>query len=162
MRLLAFAVYYLRTKTKQPAEGGREKQMMRNFQSNIYPDYSRKKIIVISIAIASLILNSVVSAILGEQNSVAQTIDYIVIIALNFLVFAWCHYDSAERDDSFTTGWRFLVIILGIIALFIYFFKTRDTKQAFIAIGWFWLIALGASVISGLAAAIVHMVIGVR
>ena len=135
---------------------------MQNFDSNIHPDYSRNKIIVISIGFALQILNGVVSAFSDEQSSAALIVFYVAGFALNFLAFAWCYYDSAERGESLSVGWRFAIIIIGLFGLIIYLFSTRGFKRGLIAFGWLLLIFIGTIMCASGAAIIVYVIDGVR
>jgi hypothetical protein len=133
---------------------------MENAQTIGYPNYSRNKRIVIIIAVVLLIVDSVLAIILGENSPQSQAINYLTIFAINFLTFAWYHYDILERKQTLRAGWRFLIIFLGIFALIIYLLKTRGFKQGLISIGWYILILLGAIIGSGLAAGITFIIVG--
>lgn len=133
---------------------------MENAETIDYPNYSRNKRIVIIIAVVLLIVDAPLAVILGENSPLAQTFHYLTIFAINFLTFAWCHYDILERKQTLRAGWRFLIIFLGIFALIIYLLKTRGFKQGLISIGWYILILLGASIGSGLAAGITFIIVG--
>jgi hypothetical protein len=133
---------------------------MENVETIDHSNYSRNKRIVIIIAVILIVAGSPSPVIFGENSPQSQTINYLTIFALNFLTFAWCHYDILERKQTLRTGWRFLIIFLGIFALIIYLLKTRGFKQGLISIGWYILILLGASIGSGLAAGIIFIIVG--
>lgn len=134
---------------------------MENAETIDYPNGPRNKRIVIIIAAVLLVADAPLSVILGENSPLAQTFHYLTIFAINFLTFAWCHYDSQEREQSLGMGWRFLIIFLGIFALIIYLLKTRGFKQGLISIGWYLLILITASICSGLVAGIIYFIIAV-
>jgi hypothetical protein len=85
-------------------------------------------------------------------------LNFLTIIGFNLLIFAWCHYDAIERNESFGAGWRLLIVLLGIFALFIYLLKTRGLKQGLISIGKTLLIVLAAAFGAGIITALVMLV----
>ncbi len=134
---------------------------MENAETIDYTNYSRNKRIVIIIAAVLLVVDAPLSVIFGENSPLAQTFHYLTIFVINFLTFAWCHYDILERKQTLWTGWRLLIILLGIFALIIYLLKTRGFKQSLISIGWYLLILITASICSGLVAGIIYFMISV-
>jgi hypothetical protein len=120
----------------------KKKRDMKNVEINNNSIYSRNKRIVIITGILLLVLTSPLTLFFDEKN--LQIVDILTIIAVNLVFFAWCHYDSLERNETLGAGWRLLIIFLGIFAVFIYLLKTRGFKQGLIAIGKTLLIVFAA------------------
>src|SRR5687767_1512424 len=120
--------------------------------SNHSSIYTKNKRIVIIIGILLLILTSPLN--LFFDGNILNILDFLTIIGINLIIFAWCHYDSLERNESFGAGWRLLIIFLGIFALFIYLLKTRGFKQGLASIGKTILILLAAAVGAGIITAL--------
>jgi hypothetical protein len=100
--------------------------------------------------------------ILGEKTSAAQLVDFLSIIGLNMLVFAWCHYDSLQRNQPFGKGWGFSILLFGSLALIIYLFKSRGFKQGAVSVGKALLIFLAMILSSTLAMLITVLVLGIE
>ena len=56
---------------------------------------------------------------------------FALLIGDALFVLAWCYYDAEERNEPFHSGWRIAIIIFGVLALFIYLFKSRGAKQGY-------------------------------
>jgi len=135
---------------------------MENFEINTQPNYSRNKKIVIIIWAVLMIVTAPAPEIFGENSSIAVASFYLTAIGSNFLVFAWCHYDSLERNQTLGIGWRVLIIFLGIFALLIYLYKSRGFKQGLISIGWTLLIFLGIVFVSALVATTADVIMAAK
>jgi hypothetical protein len=133
---------------------------MESHETNANLNYSRNKIIVIIIGAVTLIISAIAPQIFGENSSVDVALYYISVIGTNFLVFAWTHYDSLERNQPLGVGWRFLIIFFSLFALLVYLFKTRGFKQGIKAIGWLLLIILIMTIGTILASIIVFLITG--
>lgn len=104
--------------------------------------YSRNKLIVIAVSVVLFIVTSPLLIVFGENNSVAQLINLLSAIFLNSLVFAWCYYDSLERNQSFGRGWKLAIVLFGVFALIVYLLKFRGFKHGLITLGKALLILL--------------------
>lgn len=104
---------------------------MENYNHGL--NYSRNKRIIIIIGVLLLLLTTPLD--LFFEGKALEIFNFLTIIGFNVVIFAWCHYDSLERNEPFGAGWRLLIIFLGIFALFIYLLKTRGFKQGLISIG---------------------------
>jgi hypothetical protein len=118
--------------------------------------YSRNKRVIIITGILLLVITSPLNLFFDEKS--LQIVDLLTVIGFNILIFAWCHYDSLERNEPFGAGWRLLIIILGIFALFIYLLKTRGFKQGLISIGKTLLILLLAIVVAGITTTLIMLI----
>jgi hypothetical protein len=49
------------------------------------------------------------------------------------LVFFWCKFDAQERNASLPRWNRVLIVVIAIIGVPIYFFRTRSTRDAIFA-----------------------------
>jgi hypothetical protein len=118
--------------------------------------YSRNKRIIIFIGVLLLVLTTPLD--LFFEGKTLDILNFVSIIGFNLLIFAWCHYDALERNEPFGAGWRLLVILLGIFALFIYLFKTRGFKHGLISIGKTLLILVAAAIGAGVITAFVILI----
>ena len=118
--------------------------------------YSRNKRIIIVIGILLLVITSPLNLFIDEKS--LQIIDFLTVVGFNIIIFSWCHYDSLERNEPFAAGWRLLIILLGIFALFIYLVKTRGFKQGLIAVGKTILIFVVAIITAGITTALIMLI----
>jgi hypothetical protein len=118
--------------------------------------YSRNKRTIIIVGVLLLLLTTPLE--LFFEGTTLEILNLLTIIGFNVVIFAWCHYDSLERNESFGAGWRLLIIFLGIFALFIYLLKTRGLKQGLISIGKTLLIVLVAAIIAGVTTTLIIII----
>ena len=127
---------------------------MENIESNVSSAYSRNKRNIIIIAAALNILTTPLIFIIDENGALFKIINFLALFAFNLLTFAWCHYDSAERNQTLGVGWRFAIILFGLFALLAYLLKSRGMKKGLISVGKALLVFLGIFVVSVLLSAI--------
>jgi hypothetical protein len=87
---------------------------------------------------ASVVFAAVLGVPLGllPDHGPADTVLSIVItLGTGILVLAWCHYDSRQLGRRIGPGFRWLVVILGFLALFIYLLRTRGARKGGLAVG---------------------------
>jgi hypothetical protein len=83
-------------------------------------------------------------SVLPPQNSPQYLIfNFGGAVIIMLMVFAWCYFDSLERRSSLPTGLRILILFFGLLALFIYLFKSRGLKQGLRSSGGALLCLLG-------------------
>ena len=104
-----------------------------------------------------LLLAGVFSAILGLFFVLLETgnhgvIRFITYICIAILVLAWCQFDSLERRQRLYPWLRWVIVVFGVFALFIYLFKSRGLKQGMRASGLALLSLSGLLVIMLLSA----------
>jgi|SRR5215213_4996620 len=132
---------------------------MENVESDSPTDYAGKKRNIIIIAAVLFILNAPLSLIMGEQSPQSKLINFLILITLNILVFAWIYYDGVERNRPLGVAWRFLVIFFGIFALLIYLLKSRGFKKGSIAVGKALLIIAAILLTATVAVVIVSIIL---
>lgn len=105
-----------------------------------------------------LLLAGLFSAILGlffvlfDENGHHGVIRIVIYTCIAILVLAWCRFDSLERRQPFYPRLRFVIVVFGVFALFIYLFKSRGLKQGMRASGLALLSLSGLLVIMLLSA----------
>lgn len=92
----------------------------------------------------------------------ARLFDIISIIGFGVLTLGWCYYDSLERNKPLGAGFRILIALFGVLALFIYLIKSRGLCRGVFAIGVAVLVVAGVLLIGGISAAVVGAILGVE
>lgn len=82
---------------------------------------------------------------------------FLVVGAIGYgvLTLAWVKADSGERGEELTSGWKFMLVFLGIFALIVYFFKTRGFPRGLLSIVYM----IGFAIFSVIFNAIVTIVV---
>ena len=117
------------------------------------------------VIIAAAIFCAVIAPfmVLVEEGTVkSRVLDLASIIGFGILILSWCYYDSLERDKRLGAGFRVLVVILGVLALFIYLIKSRGLIQGVRSIGAALLVCIGMALILFLSAGATAVVFGVE
>ena len=65
----------------------------------------------------------------AERAFPSPTIRYMLVIGIALLVLAWCYFDAYERREPFHASWRVGILLFGVVALFVYLFKSRGLKH---------------------------------
>jgi len=101
-----------------------------------------------------LLVAGLFSAMLGplmvlsiEAGDNFRIVDFVSLICISLLVLAWCYFDSLERRQPLYPRLRLVILIFGVLALFIYLFKSRGLKQGMRSSGMALLSLLGLVVI---------------
>ena len=89
--------------------------------------YPKRNVLLASIVFAALMGPLILFA--TEQAFPAAAIRYLLIIGIALLVLAWCYFDAYEQHQPFGSGWRVAILLFGVVALFIYLFKSRGLKN---------------------------------
>ena len=88
-------------------------------------------------------------AIIGQQSSYFPLYQLIFGLASTIFIVRWVALDAAQQRFQLTTGWIFFFVLVSLLAVPFYLFKTRG-KSSWRPI----LRALGLLVIFGIAAAL--------
>jgi|GEM_PF-4966421 len=85
--------------------------------------------------------------------------DYEACYAIFFLIgvplpFIWYYLDANARGFQRTTGLKLLIILLALVGIPVYLFKSRSWKKALVGTVIFIFVALGIGVITGIASEI--------
>ena len=105
-----------------------------------------------------LLLAGLFSAILGlffvlfDEGSNHGVVRLVSFTCIAILVLAWCQFDSLERRQRLYPWLRWVIVVFGVFALFIYLFKSRGFKQGMRASGLALLSLSGLLVIMLLSA----------
>ncbi len=118
----------------------------------------RKRKVILAAAILSLLLGP--PTILYENTLQPHVIDIVSHIGFAMLMFAWCFYDSLERNKSLSSAFRFLIVIFGAFALLAYLLKSRGLRKGLRAIGAALLLLLGMSSLLALSGGLFEMIRG--
>jgi len=129
------------------------------FIHHSYQSYKRR--ILIAAAIFSA-LTSPSFLFFHEGSAQARLFDLISIIGFGILTLGWCYYDSLERNSPLGSGFRVLIALFGILALFIYLIKSRGLRRGASSIGIALLVIAGAILIGGISTAVVGAILGVE
>ena len=128
----------------------------------IQPNYwQQKRRMLIAAAIFSvLIAPSMV--IFREGSAPARLFDVISIVGYGVLVLGWCYYDSLERNKPLGNGFRVLIVLFGVLALFIYLIKSQGLKRGLLYIGVTLLVCAGMLLIMGISAWVAALIFGIE
>ena len=127
-----------------------------------HPPYRRhKRSILVAAAIFSALTSP--SFLLLQEGSVqARLFDIISVIGFGVLILGWCYYDGLERNKPLGAGFRILIILFGVLALFIYLLKSRGLRRGVLAIGMAFLVVAGMLLIGGISAVVVDALLGIE
>lgn len=109
---------------------------------------SRKALIL-----ALLVLASLVAGVVGQYfwpNEPLSAADYGFAVIGAFLIFAWYHADAKQRGYRRSMWLNIGVILLALVAMPYYFFRTRGFSRGLLATVLGLLLMIGTSVVTGL------------
>ncbi len=118
----------------------------------------RKRKVIVAAAVFSLLLGP--PSILYENTAQVHALDIISFIGFGVLMFAWCFYDSLERNKPLSSSFRLLLIIFGMFALIAYLLKSRGLMKGLLAIGTALLLLLGMGSLMGLSGGLFVLISG--
>lgn len=121
----------------------------------------RKRRILIAAAIFSVLIAPPL-ILFDDGTAQARLFDLITISGYGILVLGWCYYDSLERDEPLGTGFRVLIVLLGVLPLFIYLIKSRGFKRGLLSIVIALLICAGLLLIMVISAEAVAIIFGIE
>jgi len=99
------------------------------------PILKLKKRLVVGAAVAFACGLGVPAALVPDHGPGDFAMTLVTALGSGVLVLLWCHYDSRQHNQPLGPGFRWLVILLGPLALLFYLFKSRGVKGAWPAIG---------------------------
>jgi hypothetical protein len=97
--------------------------------------------------------------IVGDRKGLSDVFYWIAAIGLNISVFAWCKIDSRERGYKLHRFFPIVVIILGILVLLFYLFRSRGFRGGLISTGWLVLYAVSLDIVTAMIATIILIVL---
>jgi len=105
-------------------------------------------------------------AALGFEDSkgTSRLIDLLLTLGLNYAAYVWIRIDSEESGYELHYVFAFAVIILGLLALLYYLFRSRGFRGGLISTGWFLLYAATcfvATIILSLVISIALVLVGI-
>ncbi len=104
--------------------------------------WQRKRMVLIVAAVFSALLAPFL-VIFDEGTLQSRIVDFVSVIGFGILMLGWCYFDSLERREPLGTGFRVLIVIFGLPALFIYLIKSRGFAQGLRSIGKALLFCVG-------------------
>lgn len=103
-----------------------------------------KRRILIGWMAFSLLTGIVQVALIGV---VGPDVSFVLILAetigFGILILAWCKADSDERGEDLSSGWKFMLVFLGVLTLTAYLFKSRGFARGLLAVGYSLAFILG-------------------
>ncbi len=97
--------------------------------------------------------------VLEADRSLSRVVDLIGGIAINFLTFAWCRIDSAERGYDLHRFFPIATIVFGFLPLLYYLFRSRGLRGGMTSTGWFVLYVICCITASSLLALLILLVL---
>lgn len=89
--------------------------------------------------------------ILPEESPYANAADLVYTLVLNIIILVWCFLDSEERKFTISRRLGILIFLIWIVGLSYYLSKTRNRRDALVALGLaslFFATAYGVNLIS--------------
>jgi len=125
-------------------------------------DYrQRKRRLLVAAAIFCAIL-APVTILFDKGGTQSRLLDFVTVIVFGILILGWCHYDSLERGKPLSQGFRVLVVLFGILALFVYLLKSRGFKQGLLSSGRALLVLLGMVLVMFVSSTITAFIFGIE
>jgi hypothetical protein len=126
----------------------------------IYPGYRQTKRRVVLAAALFSALTTPSFLLLAEGSAQARLFDIITIIGFGILTLGWCYYDGLERGVPLGAGFRILIVLFGVAALFIYLVKSRGLRRGLLSVGVALVLIVGIILVGAVSSAIVGLVVG--
>ena len=114
----------------------------------------RKSIVLVAGAVLALVAGMAAQYFYPTAES--SPVDVVVTLLGALLVFSWYHFDSTRAGYRRSKGLNIAVILIAILALPYYFFRSRGAKRGLVATGLFLLTLLGFGLLSFVGQLIVH------
>lgn len=93
------------------------------------PDHTREK----RLAVAGLLVNAALAAVLPLIMS--EILSFVIPqILCSALVFTWIYFDALELGDPIGGGTKVSLFLFGVIAIPIYFYRSRGVKYGTLAL----------------------------
>jgi hypothetical protein len=121
---------------------------------------SKRRVLVSAALFTALTAPSAV--LVTEGSALSRFFDLVSIFACGLMVLAWCYYDSLERGERLGAGYRVLIVIFGLLALFIYLLRTRGLVRGLRASGMAVLFIVGLMLIAGVVIAVALVASGLE
>lgn len=109
---------------------------MESYDADSAVDYARGKQNVLAALLVFTILSSGFSFRFEDNPQISEIVSLFTAVGYGLLILMWCKIDSYQRGENLGAGFRFLVIIFGVLALVYYLFKSRGLKQDFISVAY--------------------------
>ena len=93
-----------------------------------------KRNCLILIMIASAVWGGLIG-LLPEESPYANVTDLFFAFLLNIIILVWCYLDSEERKFTISRRLGILIFLIWIVGLSYYLSKTRNRRDALIALG---------------------------
>ena len=77
-----------------------------------------------------------VSVIFEQDQGLTSLVNVLLTLGLNIFAFVWCRIDGRERTYEFHQLFPVAVIILGLVAVLYYLFRSRGLQGGLISTGW--------------------------
>lgn len=114
----------------------------------------RKSIVLVAGAVLALVAG--MAAQYCYPTAESSPVDVVVTLLGALLIFSWYHLDSTRAGYRRSKVLNIAVILIAIIALPYYFFRSRGAKRGLVATGLFLLTLLGFVLLSFVGQLIVH------
>src|SRR3982751_5003923 len=113
----------------------------------------RRRRMVIAAAIFSALL-APLTVFFDKGGAQSRLLDFVYVIGFGIMILGWCHYDSLERGKPLGSGFRILVVLFGVLALFVYLMKSRGFKKGLRSSGVALLVLAGMVLIMYVSATV--------
>jgi hypothetical protein len=134
---------------------------MDNPDNNSQALYSENTWNVMLAVLAITIFSVIALGIAVNNEPLYNGIKLVATIAYGVAMLVWCTVDSRERGIELGYGFRIFIVLLGVLALIFYLFKTRGLKGGFVSIGYAFLFFLATIFISSIVAMVFNVLTGV-
>jgi hypothetical protein len=76
------------------------------------------------------------SVIFEQDQGLTSLVNVLLTLGLNIFAFVWCRIDGRERNYKFHQLFPVAVIILGLVAVLYYLFRSRGFSGGLVSTGW--------------------------
>ena len=94
-------------------------------------------------------------ALVPECGPADMAMTLLTTLGMGVLILVWYHYDSRQHGRPLGSGFRWLVVIFGPLALFTYLVRTRGLRNGWRAVGTAVLLVAGLIFLEAFVYAIV-------
>ena len=88
------------------------------------------------------------NAFLYDRDRLVYTLGILNTLGAIILIYLWIIYDAKFRSYRIPQYIKYIIVLIGLIGVPMYFWRTRNTKDFWINIGGLWLFAVHSIIYS--------------
>ena len=94
------------------------------------PRFAKKRWTLYWLSVVALVITTALQVVFYYRDEISVYFYILSCFSIGGGIYAWCHFDSKEREREISQNMRMAIGILGPIAVPIYFIESRGFKAA--------------------------------